>query len=58
MLKMRARMYAQPKTEMMPMLQNVSSVRCAAASYPFNLVAVDAGPTGYPTKEKEDLVQL
>ena len=48
MLKMRA--YAQPKTEMMPMLERiatgpflsaflfVSSVRCAAASYPFSEV--------------------
>jgi len=46
MLKVSARMYAHPKTEMMPMLERmamgpflsaplVSSVRCAAASYPY-----------------------
>ena len=49
MLEMRARMYAQPETEMMPMLERiamgpfllaffVSSVRCATASYPFSEV--------------------
>lgn len=47
MLKVRAKIYAHPNTEIIPMLERiaigpflsaplVSSVRCAAASYPYS----------------------